>query len=82
MRPVHHYAIDRMVGERQEELRRLGRAESGVRAARRGAERLRWRRRAGRALVDLAVAVSVPPARRADARRQATAVLGFDPPCR
>ena len=38
---MHPYVIDRMVQERQDELLRLGRADRGVRAARRSQARAR-----------------------------------------
>lgn len=75
---VHPYAIDRMVQERQEELRRLRRADCCARSARR-APIPHWRRGAVRALVGLAVAVSVPRSRRRTALGEVTAILGLGP---
>lgn len=76
MRTVHPYAIDQMIQERREELARLAQVApptaSGVHP---------WRRRAGRALVALAVALAVPHPKRRAARCQATTFLGLDPPC-
>ena len=78
---MHPYLVEQMVQERRQELLRLSEADRRVRAARQVRTPLRtWRRGAGRALVGLAVAVGVPRARRANARRQVASVLGLERP--
>jgi hypothetical protein len=79
--PMHPYVIERMVEERQQELRMLARADSGARTARRQARDSAWRRTLGRALVNGAVAVRVPPSQRRAAQRQVTTVLGLESRC-
>lgn len=70
---MHPYAIDRMVEERGQELYRLSRLDH--------ASPGRWRARAGRALVAMAVSLGVPRPQRANARDRVVAALGFDPQC-
>jgi hypothetical protein len=78
---MHPYVIERMVEERQEELRRLALVGAGARSARRHARDSAWRRAVGRALLNGAVAVGVPRAQRRAAQRQVTTTLGFEPRC-
>jgi hypothetical protein len=70
------YSIDGMVQERIEELHRLSRLDAG---ARRSAVP-GWRRRVGRRLAGLAVAVGVPPSQRPASRARINAALCLDPP--
>jgi hypothetical protein len=74
---MHPYLVDELVRERWSELHRLSAAERSMAShAVPG-----WRRRAGRALATLAVALSVPPPRRAESRQQVGAALCLEPPC-
>jgi hypothetical protein len=77
---MHPYVIERLVEERQEELRRLARVEVGARAAGQ-ARHAEWRRSVGRALVAVAVAVGVPRSERRAAHCRVTTTLGFEPHC-
>ncbi len=78
---VHPYVVDRLVQERREELVRLSQADRRAREMRTSRAPVRsWRRRAGRAIVALGVAVAVPPAHRGNALRQAATVLGLERP--
>ena len=74
---MHLYAVEQMVQERREELHRLSHADQ---AARREAVP-GWRRRAGRALASLAVAVAVPRSHRASTRSRVGAALTLEPCC-
>jgi hypothetical protein len=76
-RHMHPYAIDLMVDERRQELHRL----AGLDAAARQLSVPGWRRRAGRSLAALAVAVGVPPAHRPATRGRIDAALCLEPPC-
>ena len=74
---MHPYAIDEMVEERRAELQRQRHADrGGVVTGIPG-----WRRRAGRALASLAVAVAVPRSDRENTRGRVGAALSIDP-CR
>ena len=68
---MHPYVVDRLVQERQQEVRRLRRRNGS------GDDVAAWRRRAGRALLSLTVAVGVPRARRTPVRGSASALLGL-----
>ena len=74
---MHPYAIDQMVEERRQELHRLARLDAGARRLSVGA----WRRRVGRALAALAVAVGVPEPHRLATRRRVDAALDLNPNC-
>jgi len=67
------YAVEELVQERQAEIRRLRGLD------RPGPGMWAWRRRAGRALVALAVSVGVPRSHRRTARCRLGALLGLDP---
>ena len=71
------YSIDEMVQERVQELHRLSRLDAGARESTVPA----WRRRVGRGLAALAVAVGVPPRQRPASRGRINAALCLDPPC-
>ena len=70
------YSIDEMVQERVEELHRLSRLDAGARQSAVPA----WRRRMGRSLAALAVAVGVPARQRPVTRSRIDAALCFDCP--
>ena len=72
---MHPYAVEEMVQERLQELHRLSRAERASAGDIAG-----WRRRAGRALASLAVAVAVPRSDRATTRSRVGAALTVCPP--
>jgi hypothetical protein len=70
-RHMHPYAIDVMVEERRRELHRLARQDTAARQLAVPG----WRRRAGRSLAALAVAVGVPAAHRPATRGRIDAAL-------
>jgi hypothetical protein len=70
------YSIEEMVQERTEELHRLSRLDAGARQSTVSA----WRRRVGRSLAVLAVAVGVPARQRPVTRGRIDAALCFDCP--
>ena len=74
---MHPYVIDHMVEERRHELHRL----AGLDSVARELSVPRWRRRTGRGLAALAVAVGVPAAHRPATRGRIDAALCLDPPC-
>lgn len=74
---MNPYLVDELVRERWSELHRLSAAERSIASQTVPG----WRRRAGRALATLAVALSVPPPHRAESRQQVGAALCLEPPC-
>jgi hypothetical protein len=75
--PMHPYAIDHMVQERIQELHRLARLDAGTRHL----TLPPWRRRVGRRLAALGVAVGVPAVHRPTALGRIDAALSCDSAC-